>query len=108
MGFFMSVRVEVNSNLLANIRKMQEALADSNAVVVGAGAGLSTSASFVYTGARVEQYFSDFGQKYGFKDMYSGGILSLPYTGRILSLLEPLYLCQPFIWIRQSPYMMIC
>ena len=41
--------------------------------MIGAGAGLSTSAGFVYTGERFEKYFSDFAQKYGIKDMYSGG-----------------------------------
>lgn len=42
-------------------------------MVIGAGAGLSTSAGFVYTGERFEKYFSDFARKYGFQDMYSGG-----------------------------------
>ena len=41
--------------------------------MIGAGAGLSTSAGFVYTGERFEKYFSDFTAKYGIKDMYSGG-----------------------------------
>ena len=48
----------------------------SNSVVIGAGAGLSTSAGFVYTGERFEKYFSDFTAKYGIKDMYSGGFYS--------------------------------
>ena len=43
------------------------------AVVIGAGAGLSTSAGFVYTGERFEKYFADFREKYGICDMYSGG-----------------------------------
>lgn len=55
------------------IRKLKQALADCDTVVIGAGAGLSTSAGFVYRGERFEQYFSDFGKKYGFADMYSGG-----------------------------------
>ena len=46
---------------------------DCDAVVIGAGAGLSTSAGFVYTGERFEKYFSDFAAKYGIQDMYSGG-----------------------------------
>lgn len=41
--------------------------------MIGAGAGLSTSAGFTYTGERFEKYFSDFIEKYGFRDMYSGG-----------------------------------
>lgn len=48
-------------------------LQEADAVVIGAGAGLSTSAGFTYTGKRFERYFSDFIEKYGFQDMYSGG-----------------------------------
>ncbi|MBR3019002.1 MAG: Sir2 silent information regulator family NAD-dependent deacetylase [Clostridia bacterium] len=56
-----------------NVTKLKQALADTDVVVIGAGAGLSTSAGFVYSGERFEKYFSDFGRKYGFSDMYSGG-----------------------------------
>ena len=56
-----------------NVKRLKKALADCDAVVIGAGAGLSTSAGFVYSGERFEKYFSDFGKKYGFRDMYSGG-----------------------------------
>ena len=55
------------------IKRLKEALDSADAVVIGAGAGLSTSAGFTYSGERFEKYFSDFGEKYGFKDMYSGG-----------------------------------
>lgn len=55
------------------IEQLKTALRDCDAVVVGAGAGLSTSAGFVYTGERFENNFSDFAEKYGFRDMYSGG-----------------------------------
>ena len=51
------------------IDRLKTALETSDAVVIGAGAGLSTSAGFVYTGERFEQYFSDFARKYGFRDM---------------------------------------
>ena len=47
--------------------------AEADAVVIGAGAGLSASAGMVYTGERFEKYFADFRRKYGFRDMYSGG-----------------------------------
>ena len=53
--------------------RLKAALQDCDVVVIGAGAGLSTSAGFVYTGERFEKYFSDFAKKYGIKDMYSGG-----------------------------------
>ena len=55
------------------INRLKAALQDCDVVVIGAGAGLSTSAGFVYTGDRFEKYFSDFAKKYGIKDMYSGG-----------------------------------
>ena len=45
----------------------------ADAVIIGAGSGLSTSAGFTYTGRRFEMYFGDFIDKYGFRDMYSGG-----------------------------------
>ena len=60
-------------NCSDNIKRLKKALNECDAVVIGAGAGLSTSAGFVYTGERFDKYFSDFGKKYGFKDMYSGG-----------------------------------
>ena len=55
------------------IKDLQTALSEADTVIIGAGAGLSTSAGFVYTGERFKKYFSDFAAKYGIKDMYSGG-----------------------------------
>lgn len=55
------------------IEKLRDALAQAEAVVIGAGAGLSTAAGFTYNGERFNKYFGDFEKKYGFKDMYSGG-----------------------------------
>ena len=46
--------------------------------MIGAGAGLSTSAGFTYDGERFEKYFSDFAAKYGIRDMYSGGFYPFP------------------------------
>lgn len=62
------------------LRKLKQALLDADTVIIGAGAGLSTSAGFVYGGARFEQYCSDFGRKYGFSDLYSGGFY--PYEAQ--------------------------
>ena len=53
--------------------RLKEALENADAVVIGAGAGLSTAAGFLYSGERFENHFSDFIEKYGFEDMYSGG-----------------------------------
>lgn len=60
------------------IKMIQEAIETIDAVVIGAGAGLSTSAGFVYNGDRFRRYFSDFEAKYGFHDMYTGGFY--PYS----------------------------
>ena len=60
------------------IKKLQTVLQDCDAVVIGAGAGLSTSAGFTYNGERFEQNFSDFAERYGFSDMYSGGFYPYP------------------------------
>ena len=60
------------------IERLTAALRDCDAVVIGAGSGLSTAAGFTYTGERFEKYFSDFAAKYGIQDMYSGGFYPFP------------------------------
>ena len=60
------------------IDRLKAALQDCDAVVIGAGSGLSTAAGFTYTGERFEKYFSDFAVKYGIRDMYSGGFYPFP------------------------------
>lgn len=52
------------------IKKIQDALTEADAVIIGAGAGLSTSAGFTYTGERFHKYFFDFEEKYGFHDIH--------------------------------------
>ena len=55
------------------IAVLKEHLENADAVVIGAGSGLSTAAGYTYSGERFEKYFADFERKYGFRDMYSGG-----------------------------------
>lgn len=57
----------------AQIDRLKRELETADAIVVGAGAGLSASAGFVYDGERFRRFFADFEEKYGFRDMYSGG-----------------------------------
>lgn len=52
---------------------IKELTANADAIVIGAGAGFSTSAGFTYSGERFDKYFSDFKERYKFTDMYSGG-----------------------------------
>lgn len=60
------------------ITRLKAALESADSVIVGAGAGLSTSAGFTYSGERFERHFSDFREKYGFTDMYAGAFY--PYV----------------------------
>lgn len=60
------------------LERLKKALDAADAVVIGAGAGLSASAGFVYSGERFVQNFADFAAKYGFQDMYSGGFYPYP------------------------------
>ena len=62
------------------LQRLKAALSEAEAVVLGAGAGMSTAAGFLYTGERFRRYFSDFAARYGFRDMYSGGFW--PYASR--------------------------
>ena len=69
----MPKRMAPAGKLGEEIGRLRDALAAAEAVVVGAGSGLSTAAGFVYSRERFERTFSDFAAKYGFRDMYSGG-----------------------------------
>ena len=46
---------------------------EADAIVIGAGAGLSTSAGLAYDGERFEKLFPEYIEKYNFTDMYSAG-----------------------------------
>lgn len=64
---------KTTDNLNAQIKKLANTIKTADAIVIGAGAGLSASAGFTYSGERFRKYFADFGDKYGFHNMYSGG-----------------------------------
>ncbi len=82
-------------NLLSKISRLKSQINSADALVIGAGAGLSTSAGFTYDGERFKKYFSDFEEKYGFHDMYSGGFY--PYR----SLEEYWAYWSRYIWINR-------
>lgn len=63
----------MKENYNKRIEKAKELLSGADFVLVGAGAGLSYAGGFEYSGEKFNKYFEDFGKKYGFKDMYSGG-----------------------------------
>lgn len=60
------------------IERLRTELQQADAVLIGAGSGLSSSAGFTYGGERFQTYFGDFARKYGIGDMYSGGFY--PYA----------------------------
>ena len=62
----------------AQIGRLIKALESADAIVIGAGAGLSTSAGLSYSGERFERYFFDFAERFGITDMYSGGFYPFP------------------------------
>lgn len=88
-------RTEKAINTADGIQKLQRALQEVDTVIIGAGAGLSTSAGFTYSGERFRKYFSDFAEKYGFSDMYSGGFY--PYK----TLEEHWAYWSRYIWINR-------
>lgn len=57
----------------STIQRAIEVISHAETVIIGAGAGLSTSAGMIYSGTRFQNVFGDFIAKYGFTDMYSGG-----------------------------------
>lgn len=60
------------------IEFLKNEIENADAIVIGAGAGLSTSAGLTYSGERFEKYFFDFSKKFGISDMYSGGFYPFP------------------------------
>ena len=60
-------------NSSGQIERLRSALRRADAVIIGAGAGLSVSAGFTYEGERFQTYFHDFAEKYPFRDTYTGG-----------------------------------
>lgn len=62
----------------SKIEYLKNKIEKADAIVIGAGAGLSTSAGFTYSGERFEKYFFDFSKKFGISDIYSGGFYQFP------------------------------
>lgn len=101
------------------IRRLQDEINGADAIVIGAGAGLSTAAGFIYNGERFRRYFGDFSEKYQFDDMYSGGFYPYPsleemwafwsrniYINRYMPAPKPVY-TDLFSLIRKKDYFVI-
>lgn len=70
--------MKYTENYWDKIDKLKNSLNEADKVIIGAGAGLSTSAGLTYSGERFYKYFSDFANKYGIEDIYSGGFYPFP------------------------------
>lgn len=71
---FSKIRTKKSTqNYFDNLGRIRNALDEADAVIIGAGSGLSTSAGLTYSGERFQRYFADFIEKYHITDMYSGG-----------------------------------
>ena len=66
------------STFSASCARLADALSSCDAVLVGAGAGLSTSSGLTYDGQRFQRLFGDFAARYGIRDMYAGGFYPFP------------------------------
>ena len=101
------------------IARLKEEIGTADAVVLGAGAGLSTAAGFSYAGERFEKWFPDFSRTYGIRDMYSGGFYPYPtkemswaffarniYVNRYLDPPKPVYE-DLFSLVRDKDYFVI-
>ena len=60
------------------ISRLKTEIETAEAIVIGAGAGLSTAAGLTYSGERFLKYFGDFAERFGIRDMYSGGFYPFP------------------------------
>ena len=97
----MNKSTEKNSD---KIKKLKDEIVQADAVMIGAGSGLSTSAGFTYSGERFRKYFGDFAEKYEISDIYSGGFYPYPtleeywawwsrhiYYNRYVDMSRPVY-----------------
>lgn len=71
--YLKTATMKSTESFLSKIERLKQAINSADCILIGAGAGLSTSAGMEYSGERFNRYFSDFEAKYGFSDMYSGG-----------------------------------
>ena len=68
----------MNSYNDEQITRLKVEIETADAIVIGAGAGLSTAAGLTYDGERFARYFFDFADRFGITDIYSGGFYPFP------------------------------
>lgn len=60
-------------NYSQQLKNLTNHIKECEAIIIGAGSGLSSAAGLTYSGERFNKYFSDFINKYHLTDMYSAG-----------------------------------
>ena len=80
----------MNQTMNAEISRLVDAISAADAVMVGAGSGLSAAAGFTYSGERFQTYFADFIETYGFSD-------------RVMDW--GCFKCSPIVSARCTPYL---
>lgn len=111
--------IKSTENCSVQIDRLKKVLDNCDAVVIGAGAGLSSAAGFTYNGERFNKYFSDFKAKYGFDDMYYGGFYPYRtqeefwaywsryiYINRYMDMPSDLYY-KLYDWVKDKDYFVI-
>ncbi len=66
------------SSFIERIKIAHEKLVGADAIVIGAGAGLSAAAGLDYSGPQFKKDFADYIAKYGFPDLYSSSFHEFP------------------------------
>ena len=102
--FLQKQTLTFTTDFSAEIERLKHELETADAVVIGAGAGLSAAAGFTYSGERFRKYFSDFEDKYGFHDMYSGGFFPFETQEEMWAYWSRFIYCNRYMDIDNGTY----
>ena len=96
--------MKYTSSYSVEIERLKKEMETADAIVIGAGAGLSTAAGFTYSGERYERFFSDFEAKYGFHDMYTGGFFPFETPEEMWAYWSRFIWCNRYMGIDNGTY----
>lgn len=94
--YFSRLTRQSTRSFSAQIDRLQAALDEADAIIVGAGSGLSTAAGYTYSGERFERLFGDFAARYGFSDMYTGGFYPYDSLGEYWAFWSRYVMCNRY------------
>ena len=102
--FLQKKTMKYTNDYSAEIDRLKKEIDTADAIVIGAGAGLSTAAGFTYSGERFQKYFSDFEEKYGFHDMYTGGFFPFETPEEMWAYWSRFIFCNRYMDIDNGTY----